>query len=169
MGESALQGHVVGIDVSDEMIRVAREESSDHSSVKFQVASAEDLPFEDGEFTHAFSMESLYYYVHIPKALKEIKRVLKPGGLFVAVIDLYQENEPTHHWISFLKVPVQLLSSSEYRSMLEDSGFVNVRDQRLFDPTPVPENYSGTTFKTRDDFVQYRRNGSLMLSAHVSQ
>jgi len=169
MGESALQGHVVGIDVSDEMVRVAREESSDHSNVKFQVASAEDLPFEDAEFTHAFSMESLYYYVDIPRALKEIKRVLKYGGLFVSVIDLYQENEPTHHWISFLKVPVQLLSSSKYRNMLEDAGFVNVRDQRLFDPTPVPENYSGTTFKTRDEFVQYRRNGSLMLSAHVSQ
>src|SRR5688500_7078131 len=117
MGESALQGHVVGIDVSDEMARVAREESSDHSNVKFQEASAEDLPFEDAEFTHAFSMESLYYYVDMPRALKEMKRVLKTGGLFVDVLYLYQENEPPLHWISFLKLPVQLLSVSKYRNM----------------------------------------------------
>ena len=53
-----------------------------------RVASAEKLPFTDGEFTHAFSMESLYYYADMSAALSEIKRVLKPGGLFVTVVDL---------------------------------------------------------------------------------
>ncbi len=48
-----------------------------------------------------------------------------------------------------------------------ESGSVDVRDERLLDPTPVPENYTGTTFKTREDFVQYRKNGSLMLTAEI--
>ena len=60
MAEEASQGHVVGIDVSDEMIRVATDQSRDFSNLEFRVASAESLPFEDAAFTHAISMESIY-------------------------------------------------------------------------------------------------------------
>lgn len=63
--------------------------------------------------------------------------------------------------------PVQLLSASDYRSLIEGAGFVSARHERLLDPAPVPEIYTGTTFKTRDDFVLYRKNGSLMLTAEV--
>jgi ubiquinone/menaquinone biosynthesis C-methylase UbiE len=157
--------HVIGIDVSDEMIRVAREQSTDFANVEYQVASAENLPFPDNTFTHAFSMESLYYYADIRKALREIARVLQPGGTFVTVVDLYQENLPSHQWIETLKVPVQLLNTAEYRSLLEAAGFMSIRDERLLDPTPVPDDYVTGSFKTRADFVAYRQNGSLMLTA----
>jgi ubiquinone/menaquinone biosynthesis C-methylase UbiE len=167
MAQSAREGRVVGIDVSDEMVRLARDESLDCPNVEFRVASAEQLPFDDNQFTHAFSMESLYYYSDIERALGEVRRGLKSGGIFVVVVDLYRENEPSHQWIDFLKVPVQLLSAVEYGSLFERAGFVNVRDERLFDPTPVAEVYTGTTFKTRDDYVLYRKNGSLMLMAEA--
>lgn len=163
----AKSGSVIGIDVSDEMIKVAREQSADYANIEYRVASAEDLPFADGDFTHAFSMESLYYYSDIETAVREIRRVLRPGALFVIVVDLYRENEPSHKWIEDLKVPVHLLSTAEYRALLERAGFEHVSDTRLIDPTPVPDAYTGSTFKTREDFVQYRKNGSLMLAARV--
>ena len=150
------------------MIRLAREGSNSFANVEFQVASAERLPFNDAEFTHAFSMESLYYYADIPGALREIKRVLKPGGLFVTVVDLYQENLPSHQWVDQLKVPVQLLSSAEYRSLFERTGFVKVQDRRLYDPAQIPDDYGGGSFKTREDYVNYRKAGSLMLSGEVA-
>src|SRR5947207_849529 len=131
MAEKAEAGRVMGVDIADEMITLARDTSTQFSNVEFRVASAEKLPFEDGEFSHAFSMESLYYYADVLVALKEINRVLKPGGLFVTVIDLYKENQPSHQWIGQLKVPVHLLSIQEYRSLFERAGFINVRDQRL--------------------------------------
>ena len=165
----AANGSVTGIDISDEMIAVARESSESISNVDFEIASAETLPFSDCEFTHAFSMESLYYYHDIPKALSEIHRVLKPGGLFVTVVDLYWDNKPSHQWIDTLKVPVELLSMEEYRALFDDAGFVNIRDQRLIDPTPVPENYTGGSFKSREDFVEYRREGSLMVSGEIAK
>jgi len=167
MAETARSGRVVGIDIADGMIAIAGETSATLSNVEFQVASAENLPFEDGEFTHAFSMESLYYYADVLGALKEIKRVLGPGGLFVTVIDLYDENKPSHQWIEQLKVPVHLLSISDYRSLFERAGFINLRDRRLYDPTPVPENYPGGSFKTREDYVLYKETGSLMLSGEA--
>lgn len=164
MAQQASAGRVVGIDIADEMIDVARESSKLFPNTEFRVASAESLPFADDEFTHAFSMESLYYYENMLAAVKEIARVLDHGGRFISVVDLYQENRPSHQWIEQLNVPVQLLSSEQYRSLFEQAGFVNVQERRILDPTPVPEDYSGGSFKTRDDFVEYRQAGSLMIS-----
>ena len=126
------------------------------------------MPFEDDEFTHAFSMESLYYYADVPAALREIHRVLDHRGLFVTVVDLYKENAASHQWIDMLNVPVHLLSISDYRSLFQQAGFVNVSDGRLYDPAPLPERYTGTSFKTHDDYIQYRQAGSLMLRGEVS-
>src|SRR5688572_12527410 len=164
----ARNGRVVGIDISDEMVTLAADTSKEFSNVEFRVASAEALPFADGEFTHAFSMESLYYYADMSTALKEIGRVLGPGGMFVTVVDLYQENEPSHQWVEDLKVPVQLLSISDYRSLFEDAGFANVEDRRLYDPTPVPDDYTSGSFKSREELVKYRQNGSLMITGEAS-
>jgi SAM-dependent methyltransferase len=165
----AINGHVTGIDISDQMVRVARESSQSHTNVDYEIASAEQLPFKDNEFTHAFSMESLYYYKRIPKALADIHRVLEPGGLFVAVVDLYWENEATHQWIDTLKVPVELLSIDDYRSLFIDACFVNVSNERLIDPTPIPENYTGSSFKSREDLVRYKQAGSLMISGEAAK
>ena len=157
-------GRVSGIDISDEMVRLAHESSLLFPNVDYQMASAEQLPFADGEFTHAFSMESLYYYANISAALKEIHRSLQVGGIFVTVIDLYRESRASHQWVEQLKVPVQLLSIDDYRSLFADAGFVNTRDQRLFDPRSVPDDYTGGSFKSREDYEEYRRTGSLMLT-----
>jgi SAM-dependent methyltransferase len=169
MAEKAHEGTVVGIDIADEMVKLARETSASFPNVEFRVASAESLPFSDGEFSHAFSMESLYYYGDMLAALQEIKRVLKPGGLFVTVVDLYQENEPTRRWVDDLKVPVQFLSVADYHSLFEHAGFGNVSDRRLYDPAPIPAEYNGGSFKTREDYVNYRNAGSLMISGVVAK
>ena len=167
LADYAFEGRVTGIDISDEMIQLARESSKDRANIDYEVASAEKLPFADHEFTHAFSMESLYYYRDIPKALSEICRVLQPAGLFVAVVDLYWENEATHQWIDNLNVPVELLSTDDYRSLFIDAGFQNIRDERILDPRPVPDDYTSGSFKSREDYVRYREEGSLMISGEA--
>ncbi len=167
MAQEASHGRVVGIDISDEMVDLARE-SAVLSNMEFREASAERLPFAENEFTHVFSMESLYYYGDTLRALQEIRRVLKPGGRFGCVVDLYKENRPSHQWIADLKVSVHLLSIDEYRSLFEGAGFVNVSDRRIYDPTPVPEEYAGGSFKTREDFLEYRATGSLLIIGEVA-
>lgn len=163
MAEKANAGRVVGIDISDEMVRLATETSTAFANVEFRIASAETLPFSGAEFSDAFSMESLYYYADMWAALKEIQRVLKPGGQFVTLVDLYQENVPSHQWVDQLKVPVQLLSTAEYRALFESAGFVEISDRRIIDPAPVPEEYAGGSFKDREELVAYKEAGSLMV------
>jgi len=169
LARQATEGRIVGIDISDEMVALARASSQSVPNIEFQVASAEHLPFADAEFTHAFSMESIYYYADMPAALSEVNRVLKPAGSFVIVVDLYQENEASHQWIEQLKVPVHLLSIAQYRSLLEGAGFRNVRAARLYDPSAIPQQYSGSSFKTHEDYVRYRQAGSLLLRAEAGQ
>jgi ubiquinone/menaquinone biosynthesis C-methylase UbiE len=169
MATKAATGRVIGIDISDEMVKVAQQSSTSFPNVEFRVATAERLPFGDGEFTHAFSMESLYYYADIISALKEIRRVLSSGGVFVCVVDLYIENRPSHQWVEQLKVPVQLLSTAEYHSLFKQAGFVKVTDRRVLDPAPIPDHYLSGTFKNREELVEYKHNGSLMVTGEVSQ
>lgn len=167
IAERVTMGQVIGIDISDEMIQLATSSSSAFPNVAFKVATAESLPFRDNEFGAAFSMESIYYYSNMIAAFREIHRVLRDGGTFVTVIDLYLENTPSHHWIDKLKLPVHLFGVPDYRQMMERTGFVNVRDERLYDQAPVPSEYAGSSFKSREDFLRYKANGSLMLSAEV--
>lgn len=167
LADRAKNGRVVGLDISDEMIALALVESAQYSNIKFLVGSAEHLDFDDGEFTHIFSMESLYYYDNLPAALVEVRRVLAPFGFFVAVVDLFQENAPSHQWIEQLKVPVHLLGIEQYRELFDQAGFVDVRDQRLFDPTPVPEDYCGGSFASREVYLTYKQTGSLMMSGRA--
>jgi SAM-dependent methyltransferase len=155
---------VTGIDVSDEMIRVAQRASTGFPGIDYRVATAADLPFPAGKFTHVFSMESIYYYPEPTAALKEVHRVLDPNGLFCAVVDLFKENEPTSYWVGKLKVPVHFLGESEYRAMFESAGFHNVETQRLKDPTPVIPDLQSDWFRSSSDYVQYREIGSLMIT-----
>lgn len=167
IADYAFNGRVTGIDISDEMVRVARETSKNYANVDFEVASAEQLPFPDNEFTHAFSMESLYYYADIAKALTEIHRVMKSAGTLAVVVDLYRESEATHQWIDTLKVPVHLLGIDDYRRLFSEAAFGNFLDKRIIDPRPVPDDYTSGSFASRDDYVKYRQAGSLMITGEA--
>jgi arsenite methyltransferase len=167
LAAQAPRGRVVGIDISDQMIRVARDSSLEFSNLEFKVAGAEGLPFNNGEFTAAFSMESLYYYADVGQAVAEIRRVLAPGGLFVTVVDLYQENEASHQWVEKLQVPVHVFSIEQYRSLFATAGFAAINDERILDPAPVVAEYTGTSFRSHEDYLKYRAAGSLLISGRV--
>jgi SAM-dependent methyltransferase len=53
--------------------------------VSAQVADVQDLPFADGAFDVVAAMWMLYHVPDLDQALSEVRRVLRPGGLFVAV------------------------------------------------------------------------------------
>ena len=52
------EGRVVGMDISDEMIRVARRSSTDHDNILYITGEVAEIPWEPNFFTHAISVES---------------------------------------------------------------------------------------------------------------
>ncbi len=86
--ERAGSGSVAGIDASPEMIEVARKKAAKQGlEIDFRVAPIESLPFGDAEFDVVLSGFMLH---HLPddvmhEGFREVRRVLKPGGRFLAV------------------------------------------------------------------------------------
>jgi len=82
---------VTGIDPAGGMLEVARrtadEQLSQHVARRFraEVASAEELPFEDRTFDLALSSFVLQLVDDRPAALREVRRVVRPGGTFAWV------------------------------------------------------------------------------------
>ena len=77
-----LDGRVVGIDLSPEMLAVARAGQAERGfpRVEFCVAPVEALPFPGASFDSAISNGVLNLVPDKPTALREILRVLRPGG-----------------------------------------------------------------------------------------
>ena len=78
-------GAVTGLDPNEEMLAVARRK---RARVEWKSGRAESLPFPDQSFDRVASQFGLMFFEDRPAALREIMRVLRPGGrLAVAVCD----------------------------------------------------------------------------------
>ena len=70
-----------GVDLSDEMIRVAKSKSI--TGAEFLVGSADRLPYPDESFDIVTCSQSFHHYPYPEKAMQEAMRVLKSGGLYI--------------------------------------------------------------------------------------
>jgi ubiquinone/menaquinone biosynthesis C-methylase UbiE len=156
-------GQVVGLDVSDEMIRRARATSQQYDNILFVVGSAQQIPWQEGFFDKVLSVESFYYYGDQGGALDEVRRVMAPGGELNILINLYKDNHYSLRWVDELNVPVQVKSEQEYMDLLKAHGFEKVRAQRIPDLSPTPEEYSGKWFKNAEELRDFKRIGALLL------
>jgi ubiquinone/menaquinone biosynthesis C-methylase UbiE len=78
-------GSVVGLDANPDMLTVARRKSA---QVEWMEGKAEALPLPDKRFDAVVSQFGFMFFDHKPQALREMMRVLRPGGrLSVAVCD----------------------------------------------------------------------------------
>ena len=158
-------GQVVGLDVSDEMIREARAASKDFDNVLYVWGSAQQIPWEENFFDKVLSVESFYYYADQDRALMELFRVLAPRGKLFILINLYKDNPYSLQWVDKLKVPVHVRSAAEYVELLTKHAFENVEASRVPDDTPTPDDYKTKSFHSLDDLRAFKREGALLLTA----
>ncbi len=158
-------GQVIGLDVSDEMVRRARAQSKDFENVMYVVGAADRIPWEENYFDKLLSVESFYYYPDQERALAELFRVMAPQGKLFILINLYKDNHYSLRWVNELKVPVQVRSEAEYVELLKAHAFEDVTAMRIPDATPTPETYSGKWFKNAEELRDFKRIGALLLMA----
>lgn len=82
------EGRVVGHDISQDMLRIATQKANElHlTNIEFQEGRAESIPAEDSSFDVVLASLSLMYVIDRGAAAREIGRVLRTGGRFVAAV-----------------------------------------------------------------------------------
>ena len=95
-------GKVCGIDPIPGMIVAARRAANSLAvkNVQFEVAFADQLPFPSDTFDAAVSRFGAMFFPAPGDAVREILRVLKPGGKFALAVWHLAENNPFHHVLS---------------------------------------------------------------------
>lgn len=82
---SPLVREVVAVDVVPELLDQARKRSDEHPNVTLAVGDVTALPFADGEFDLAASLNTLHHVSRPELAVAELARVTRPGGLILVV------------------------------------------------------------------------------------
>lgn len=133
---------VVGIDLLKDSIQRAKQKAAkQNGKISFYEGSYMKLPFKDGSFDAIYTIETLVHAPDANKAIKELKRVLKPGGKLALVeytMTPYNQIEDPQVRMA-LKIIVAGSSMSSlpnfthgsFKPRLERLGFsqVKVRDQ----------------------------------------
>ncbi len=161
IAERVPKGRVIGMDISDEMVRRARRKYVAVENAMYVVGSADEIPWDANFFTHAISVESAYYWPDPARGLHEIHRVLREGGTAWILINFYLENPHSHQWARQFATPAHLLSAGEWEALFQDAGFTSIAHRRIPDPTPAPESYTGRWFQDADQLRAFRQTGAL--------
>ena len=81
-------GDVVGVDISPAPLKIAGERAIQRglSNVTFQQADAHELPFRNDSFDCITSRLGIMFFSDLPRALSEMRRVLKPSGRAILLV-----------------------------------------------------------------------------------
>ena len=151
LAELVAPGSVVGIDIQAALIERARAlgAAGEQTNLHFEVADLYRLPFADQTFDAAFSNGVLMHLAEPMRALAQLRRVLRPGGI-IGVRDpdfgavLYAPMTPTfQRWLE-LRVRVRQYNGGDpflgrhHRRLLLDAGFADVEAGASVDSAGTP-------------------------------
>lgn len=154
------EGSVIGVDRKPRMLQEARRRLAGRPNVDLYVGDIHDLPLRDGSVDRARADRVLQHVLDPAKAIAEVRRVLRPGGLFgmaepdwdsVAVAD--QDIETSRRFADFLAGQVRNATIGRQLVRLCTQAGLRVR---AVDPIAVLFR----DFDTADQILGLRRNAA---------
>jgi ubiquinone/menaquinone biosynthesis C-methylase UbiE len=129
-------GTVVGLDLSPAMLDVARAlPAPPGPTIAWREGSAVALPFPDAAFDLVLCQQGLQFFPDRPRALREMRRVLAPGGRVVLSVSRGLERQPVYAALNAaierrlgvpaMAAPFSLGDATELGALLRAAGFRN--------------------------------------------
>ena len=133
-----LRGHVSGIDISQAMVLAASRRNAKAiktGRVTLRQGDLTLLPFPDNHFDKLFSIQTMYFWPDPLRALAEIFRVLKPGGIVVVTLTTGSVN------------PNEITGLEQYQHLLEEL-IIPTMKQLGFAKAIIEQGPASRQFKT---------------------
>jgi ubiquinone/menaquinone biosynthesis C-methylase UbiE len=128
----ATEGKVYGIDYSSQSVAVATKINRhwiNVGRVEIQEASVSRLPFPDHMFDLVTAVETHFWWPDLPSDMREVLRVIKPGGRLVIIAEVYKGASSLVSKMAEKYAAITgmaLLSADEHNELFASAGFTDV-------------------------------------------
>ena len=129
----ATQGKVYGVDYSDASVAATKKTNArwiELGRVEILHGSVSKLPFPDGMFDLVTAVETHFWWPDLAGDMREVFRVVKPGGTFVLIAEIYKGANTMAARIiekSGARTGLKLLSVDEHRELCVSTGYTDVQ------------------------------------------
>ena len=130
MAARATHGLVAGVDPSDVMVRQARRRNwaaVQDGRVVLHQGTVAALPYADAFFTKALALHSIYFWPSIEEGVRELHRVLRPGGRLAIGVRMHRPQAGRFNPARYGLTAHQL---AEIRSVLDAVGFADMQTRQ---------------------------------------
>lgn len=133
MAALAPQGKVCGVDFSDASVAASNKTNRQWIGLgraEIGKGSVSQLPFPDAMFDLVTAVETHFWWPNLPSDIREVFRVVKPGGSAVLIAEVYKgANTMASRMFEKhgAKLGATLLSAQEHRKLLGSAGFSDVQ------------------------------------------
>ena len=150
---------VYGVDYSIESVNLSKEVNEDlirEGRVAAHEGDVMDLPFDDDTFDIVTAFETVYFWPDIIKSFGEVKRVLKPGGMFLIGCESNGTNNLAMKFFDKV-IDMTFYEDKDLREFLGNNDFkditVYLRDGK--NKQEIIKKSDGETFKVDDDYDNF--------------
>ena len=119
---------ISGLDYSEDMVKLASSVNKDlikSGKAEFKQGNVLSLPWSDNTFSVVVGIETFFFWSKPEEALKEIFRVLSPGGRLVLEM-AYNKDDGKDHTKTIEKHNLKLYSGEEMKVLLKNAGFSDI-------------------------------------------